>query len=221
MLWIRRAMRKLGGRAEPFNSRAYWEDRYQANGTSGAGSYGRLATYKADFLNRFVETHGIERVLELGCGDGNQLSMAQYRCYAGFDVAASAVAICAKRFARLNSWKFYQYSPALVSSVSAELRPQLALSLDVIFHLVEDDVFNEYMRTLFSTGSKYVIVYSSNGNCRVRAEHMRNMKFTDWIEANSPEWMLIEHEKNPYPWDEKRPDETSFCDFYAYERSPA
>ena len=49
---------------------------YASGGSSGPGSYGRLAAGKADFLNRFVEDHQIKTVLEIGCGDGNQLSLA-------------------------------------------------------------------------------------------------------------------------------------------------
>ena len=102
MILIRRALRSLKRRLKPFDSRAYWESRYQSKGTSGAGSYGKLAKYKDDLLNRFVQTHGIERVLELGCGDGNQLSMAQYPRYVGFDVAPSAVEMCALSGSRIS-----------------------------------------------------------------------------------------------------------------------
>ena len=33
-----------------------------------------LAAFKADFLNGFVIEKNVESVLELGCGDGNQLA---------------------------------------------------------------------------------------------------------------------------------------------------
>ena len=105
----------------------------------------------------------------------------------------------------------------LVAEVGAEFRPQLTLSLDVIFHLVEDRVYNEYMSMLFSTCSQYVIIYSSNGNCGVNAVHMRNVKFSDWIDENAQEYRLVKHAKNIYPYDEDRPNDTSFCDFYVYE----
>ena len=38
----------------------------------------------------------------------------------------------------------------------------LALSLDVIYHLVEDNVFEHYMQMLFKASNKYVIIYASD-----------------------------------------------------------
>ena len=37
------------------NSTDYWERRYRKGGNSGAGSYNRLARFKAGFLNGFGE----------------------------------------------------------------------------------------------------------------------------------------------------------------------
>jgi hypothetical protein len=57
-----------------FSSKQYWIDRYKyKTGTSGAGSYGIYAEYKAEIINEFMSKNGINNVLELGCGDGNQL----------------------------------------------------------------------------------------------------------------------------------------------------
>jgi hypothetical protein len=59
------------------DSQSYWEDRYVSGGTSGPGSYDAQAEYKADFLNRFVRENAIGSVIEFGCGDGNQLGLAE------------------------------------------------------------------------------------------------------------------------------------------------
>src|SRR5262245_1129130 len=75
-------------------SSQYWEERYARGGTSGAGSYGRLAQFKADVINGHVRAHNVARVVELGCGDGNQLSLAQYPSYLGLDVSSTAVQAC-------------------------------------------------------------------------------------------------------------------------------
>ena len=42
-----------------FDSAQYWRDRYRAGGNSGAGSYGRLAGFKAEIVNAFVREHDI------------------------------------------------------------------------------------------------------------------------------------------------------------------
>ena len=60
------------------SSSRYWQKRYQRGETSGAGSYGRFAEYKAEVLNRFVAANGIVRAAEFGCGDGNQLKAFRF-----------------------------------------------------------------------------------------------------------------------------------------------
>ena len=59
-------------------SAAYWEERYRTGGNSGCGSYGHLANWKAEIVNDFVAATGVQRVIEHGAGDGNQLSLARY-----------------------------------------------------------------------------------------------------------------------------------------------
>ncbi|MEM6772492.1 MAG: hypothetical protein AAF597_18085, partial [Bacteroidota bacterium] len=73
------------------NSAAYWEARYRKGGNSGAGSYGELARYKAEVINAFIEEHGIESVIEFGCGDGHQLGLLKMTNYLGVDVSTTAV----------------------------------------------------------------------------------------------------------------------------------
>src|ERR1700733_9306823 len=80
-------------------SARYWERNYARGGTSGEGSYDALAQGKAVFLNEFVRTREIRSVIEFGCGDGNQLSLADYSSYIGLDVSRSAIERCQHRFA--------------------------------------------------------------------------------------------------------------------------
>ncbi|MGD9858413.1 MAG: hypothetical protein AB7U20_26025 [Planctomycetaceae bacterium] len=54
----------------------YWVRRYRKGRNSGGGSYGRLAEFKAQVLNDLVREHRIQTVIEFGCGDGNQLALA-------------------------------------------------------------------------------------------------------------------------------------------------
>src|SRR5689334_12644093 len=96
-------------------SAEYWENRYSAGGHSGVGSYGSFAQFKADVLNEFVATNHIENVIEFGCGDGNQLSLAKYPKYMGFDVSSTALSKCRQRFESDPSKSF-----RLVSDYSGE-----------------------------------------------------------------------------------------------------
>jgi hypothetical protein len=189
----------------------YWERRYRAGGNSGAGSYSRLAAFKADVLNRFVDQHQITSVIEFGSGDGAQLSLARYPSYIGVDVSAKAVEMCRAIFANDQSKRFLQ-SDTVTTGTMADL----ALSLDVIYHLVEDSIFDAYMRLLFASGRRFVIVCSSNMDLVSPAEHVRHRQFTNWITQNKPEWRLESTIQNPYPWDPADPQNTSFADFHVF-----
>lgn len=192
------------------NSGEYWEDRYKAGGNSGGGSYGRLAKFKAEIINGFVTEHHVRSVIELGCGDGSQLMMANYPMYVGFDVSRSIVEKCRQRFAGESTKSF-----KLVSEYSDE-QADLALSLDVIYHLVEDTVFEGYMGTLFKASRRYVIVYSSNTEKNPKNwTYIRHRKFTDWIERNVPDWKLMRSIPNRYP-DNGDYHDTSFADFHIF-----
>jgi SAM-dependent methyltransferase len=201
----------------PFKgSERYWEQRYARGGHSGPGSAGHLAAYKAEILNTFVKTNKIKTVLEYGCGEGKQLELACYPNYTGFDVSPSAIGLCKEKFKANKSMVF-----KLMSEYNGE-RAELTLSLDVIYHLVEDEIFHRYMERLFSSSHGYVIIYSSNTDKNVKDQprHVKHRKFTKWVECHAPTWELIQHIPNKYLY--KSPDGTgSFADFYIYKKRTA
>jgi len=215
---LRRMLSKLERwlAGSPFQgSRQYWIDRYEAGRTSGAGSYNELAEFKAEIINAFVARHGVDSVMEFGCGDGHQLGLARYPAYTGFDISPRAVDMCRKLFATDASKRF-----SLMDEYRGQ-RAELVLSLDVIYHLVEDSVFESYMRTLFAAADRFVIIYSSNSAMREQdqAAHVRHRVFSDWVDANAPGWTLMEHIPNKHP-----PGEAgargSLADFFVYEKRP-
>jgi SAM-dependent methyltransferase len=193
-----------------FSSADYWQARYCAGGTSGAGSAGRLLRFKADFINNFVRRNQVASVLDLGCGDGSLLSLLRVSDYTGVDVAPAALAHCAARF---PDHRFLPFA-ALESAPAADL----AMSIDVVFHLVEDAVFAAYMRALFGHARRFVLVYGSNVERDWPSPHVRHRRFSDHITATQPDWTLAAHVPNRYPFDPSRPDDTSFADFFVYVR---
>ena len=207
-------------RAQPFNSTAYWEQRYAEGDNSGAGSYGRLARYKAEFLNAFAKDNGITSVIEFGSGDGAQLGLFAFERYVGLYVSKTSIGLCIQRHASDKSKSFYLYDPACFLDHRRLFVSDLALSLDVIYHLVEDAVFEKYMHDLFAASDQYVIVYASNTerNARGQAQHVRHRKFTDWVEEHEQTWALVEHVKNPYSLQSNEHDE-SFADFYIFKKA--
>ena len=196
------------------SSKDYWEKRYSKGGNSGAGSYKNLALFKASIINNFVIQNNINTVIEWGSGDCNQLSLANYKNYIGYDVSQTAINICKKKFNYDKTKTFIHMSDHFTNDRKADL----SISLDVIYHLLEDSVFNLYMQNLFNSSKKYVIIYSSNVDKKWE-KHVRHRKFTDWIDKYiSNEWKIKEYIPNKYPFDIKNQDSTSFSDFYFYEK---
>lgn len=211
---VRSTMRWLTARkAGDFSSANYWESRYQRGRSSGPGSSNRLALLKAEVANTFVVEHGVRSVIEFGCGDGSQLRLADYPNYVGVDVSPTVLAATREAFAGDPTKVFIG-----IEDVGPEHRSDLALSLDVIYHLVEDDVFGRYMDQLFDSALKYVIIYSSNEERQSDSIHVRHRRFTDWVERNRPDFHQTGFMKNPYPEDIRDIDNTSFADFYFFER---
>ena len=199
-------------------SPAYWEARYSKGGNSGAGSYGHLADFKATILNDFVACNQISSVIEFGCGDGNQLLLATYPRYIGLDVSRSAIRRCISTFKADPTKSFFLYDPYCFSDALKVMQADLALSLDVIYHLVEDGIFHQYMRDLFASAMRYVIIYSSDHQQDLRNTHVRHRKFSDYVQQSCPEWRLMQRLENRYPQD-KFNEAGSFADFFVYQRA--
>ncbi len=185
------------GSREFQGSNDYWIRRYRKGRTSGGGSYGRLAEFKAKVLNEFVESQGIKAVIGFGCGDGNQLTLATYPSYLGFDISPHAIDRCRSLFAQDATRRF-----SLMQDYQGQTAP-LTQSLDVLYHLVEDEVFEPYMQRLFAASTEHVIIYSSNSteNPDGQGQHVRHRRFTDWVEVNLPHWELTRHLPNAYPFE--------------------
>jgi cyclopropane fatty-acyl-phospholipid synthase-like methyltransferase len=206
-----------GDRTKPKSfpgSEKYWENRYLKGGNSGVGSYQKFAEFKAEVINRFVVEHGVKTVIEFGCGDGNQLRHADYPRYLGFDVSETALSLCKQIFLSDKSKAF-----KLMCDYDGE-KADLTLSLDVIYHLVEDGCFRNYMRTLFKASDRYVIIYSSDSddNTGFEGTHIKHRKVTKWIQENVLGWILVKHIPNRYPYKGNHKI-GSFADFFIYEKA--
>ena len=97
---------------------------------------------------------------------------------------------------------------------------ELTLSLDVVYHLIEDDVFELYMKRLFDSSTRFVIVYSSNKDEQdvIQAPHIKHRKFTRWIDENAISWGLTQYIPNSQPYDGDN-NEGSLADFYIYAKA--
>lgn len=207
-----KALRRKSRKVRFPGSRQYWEKRYNVGGSSGAGSIGETADFKAKILNEFVNEHQISSVIEFGCGDETQLARANYPRYVGLDVAKSALGRCIWTFGTDPTKSFFLYDPLRFHDNGGYFFGELALSLDVVYHLIEDDIFRQYMHHLFAAAEQYVIIFSTNFESGPGYEpHVRHRVFTDFIESEFTGWALESVRVAPDHLD-------TMADFYVYAR---
>jgi 2-polyprenyl-3-methyl-5-hydroxy-6-metoxy-1,4-benzoquinol methylase len=183
----------------------FWEERYIAGGNSGAGSYGEYAIHKAEVINNYVSKYDIKTISDFGCGDGNQISLLNgYESYMGYDVASYALFLCQKKFSGNTKMHF-------CSLMSDLPKADLCLSLDVLYHIIDEKEFEKYLLCLFEKSKKFVLIFSSNhkNNNHDAGNYIKHRKFTEWINENV-DFKLVEVIDNDL--------ETS-AKFYLYERN--
>jgi hypothetical protein len=205
--------KKFKGSAE------YWDERYRTAGNSGSGSYDHLAQFKAEILNPFVTKNAIDTVMEFGCGDGNQLKLATYPNYIGLDVSPTAIKMCHDLFADDKNKSFLLYNSLAFYDNHNILKADLTMSLDVLYHLVEKEVFEKYLTDLFSTSKKYVIIYATDFDQKEEPiyQHENRRSFSAFVTKSFPQFKLIDQIKNKYAV-VKKGEIGSDCDFFIYEK---
>ena len=189
--WVADKFSVLVSRVSFPGSAAYWDRRYKAYGSSGKGSYGAEARFKADFINKFVVDHSIDSVIDFGCGDGAQLALLDLATYLGLDVSDMAIEKCRTGFVEDGAKKFLPLSE--YSGQTADT----ALSLDVVYHLVEDPVFEDYMDRLFGAANRFVIIYATDYQSERpnNSAHVRHREISNYCATKYPnfsqvrEWM--------------------------------
>jgi hypothetical protein len=192
-----------------FKSKEYWENRYKIGQTSGNGSYGFLAEYKSGFINNYISENNITSLLEYGCGDGNQLSYINCQKIIGVDVSQTAIDKCKSL---ITDGEFI----CLSNSEFPNNKTDLLLSLDVIYHLIEDDVYEEYINNIINHGSEHVIIYSVNFDGGEEfAKHVKPRKFTEHPMLTK-KYELTDMIKNKYP--SMNHNKGSFSDWFIFRK---
>lgn len=195
----------------------YWENHYQTGGNSGSGSYNRLANFKAQIINDFIKEKGIATAMEFGCGDGSNLRLINYPKYIGLDIAPSAIKMCIQKFKNDTTKSFYVYNSLAFSDNHQLFNAEITLSLDVIYHLIEDELFDKYMNDLFNASQKYVIIYSRDYS-ENQVYHQKSRNFSKWVNEYQKSFKMIKKVENPYKYNEKDPNNTSNALFMIYEK---
>jgi SAM-dependent methyltransferase len=167
-----------------FDVAAYWETRYAKGLDSGAGSRGEWAQLKADYVNDLIARERVTSVIDWGCGDGAQAVLLTNRAaYTGVDVSDTALRLARRR----RSHGAFRRPEEAVG-----LRADMALSMDVIYHLPDEDPFLDYLTQVFTSANRLVCVHCTDEERRTAAPHWRGREWTSVVRALWPWWKLVE-----------------------------
>lgn len=202
----RSTRRRLNARQEELRAAgapplvAYWEARYSSGGGSGAGSIGEPAEAKAAYINNLIRRERVASVVDWGCGDGQQLDLLTLpAAYLGVDISPTAVARCLQRHPDRACLVWPSDGPPV------DILADLAMSLDVIFHLVADDDFHAYWDRLFASADRLVLAHATDVDHPGGARHVRHRRHTHLAPDG---WDLVD-----------RPDDSATPGFYLWRRS--
>lgn len=181
-----------------FDSTGYWEQRYRTGGNSGRGSYNHLAQFKAEVINEFLKEHSqdIQHIVDVGVGDGNQLELLDVSAnvlYTGLDVSSTAVQKCRQRFTNRSNFTFDTLDNTNNNTFD------LVISCDVLYHLIDEDLFHRHLDMLFGLSKHYVIIYAKDEDASDPAPHVLFRKFSHIIQERHPQFQLIQTISNRYP----------------------
>lgn len=184
----------------------FWEQRYKNNGNSGAGSYGELCNFKTSIINSFIKDTNTNRIIDFGCGDGNQLKGLKIPSYLGVDISETAINKCKLLFSNDKTKKFVKYSEMNFDMGKYDV----SMSLDVIYHILEYNFYEKYLSNLFTSTKEFVVIYSSDFD-KKPSGHVHHRKFTDYVQKHFTEFKMIKHIPQIHP-------NISCADFFIYQK---
>lgn len=177
----------------------YWDARYLDGKGSGKGSRGRQANRKAAYVNRLVRQRRISSIIDWGCGDGRVCSRLHVGSYTGIEVSPAALDL-ARKAADGPGRRWHVYDGEHAPPVGTA---DLALSLDVIFHLTDDEMYRRYLDLVFGS-APLVCIHSSNRDEAGR-EHVLHREWTRDIPAG---WRVV-----------SRPADTAGIGFWVLQKT--
>lgn len=127
--------------------------------------------------------------------------------------------MCKERSVNHKTKSFFSYDPFCFVDNHGIFYADLAISLDVIYHLIEDDIYALYMKHLFKSPKKYVIIYSSDFDYSTEFIHVKHRHFSKWVSSNFPNWIMTNKINNRYPYNKNSPENTSESDFFIFTKT--
>ena len=197
-----------------FDSAKYWNRRYGNGGNSGDGSRGEILNWKADQINSLISELGCRYVIDFGCGDGVLASLLKVESYLGLDVSEN---IILKNAATKKDNQTFEVYGNRAASSKRYFGSDLSLSVDVILHLIEEHIYNDYMLSLFFSTQKYVLIFNTNTKIQIQGmnKHNKFRNHQEWVEQFATNFRL----KKFTPYDLGDSFVFGETGFFLYERN--
>ena len=172
---------------------------------SGSGSRGNLASFKIDYINKFIKDNKIKSILDFGCGDLHISSKLEVDKYFGIDIVDHI-------HPQIIKAKDYKTTVSRFDEFEHSEKADLCLCMDVLYHILSDEL--EYLENsinkIVDYSSKYVIIY---------AQDSYNKSYSDWSgHMNNSPWRQILEKKVTLISEQDSPLAGTTAKFYVYEK---
>lgn len=152
----------------------YWEEHYRRGGDSGEGSSGAVRDYKWQVISKFSK---LQDVIDIGCGDLQLWEGRGCVNYLGLDISPTVIK---KNQEKRPDWKFIVFD----SSASLPLKADTVLCLEMLFHVLDEQVFIKTIKNLCEYSSNWIFIYTWKEN-----------PFADWHIRKQAVWNLCKRVK--------------------------
>ena len=183
----------------------YWRGR--AN-YSGSGSRGNLLAFKLKFINNFIKDHGIESVLDFGCGDMHFASKIEVDYYKGIDIVDRKIP------SQVRAKKF-ELSVNRFDEVDEGREFDLCTSIDVLYHLLEEEqaYLDSCLDKMINHSSRYLLIYAQDSDIKDTLGHPQSHLY------NCPWKNLIRTKNVELIYEQDKPEPGTSAKFYAFKVS--
>lgn len=195
-----------------------WEHLYKNGGNSGRGACNHYGIYKAEIINNFIRQHNLKNIIDFGCGDGNQTSLINIDNYTGIDISDYIIDKTKNKYINDISKQFFTYKE--LYNITPKPIYDLSISLCVLYHLIDDNIYYNYLNDLYTFSNKYIIIYATDYNDpnihnKNNGSSTFHRNFTRDIEKLYPNLELIQYIPQKYTINENKPNYTNF---YIYKK---
>lgn len=156
-----------------FDYKNYWEYRYANGNSSGSGSYGENAEFKAKVIDRIIKENNIKKLVDFGCGDGNQISLIKSDVfYTGYDISKTAISLCEEKFKGDEKKRFILYDP-----LTFKPKPvyEMSMSLDMLFHVTKEEDWLYTINCICSSSNDVILIITNTEE--IKNEYFPHVNF--------------------------------------------